>query len=448
MKRSIIIFLLTFFSSWVLTSAQGLSKYASRVEGLDADKVAVYIEDLRSGDVVLDINGEEPMIPASITKVFTTATAFQKCDINSSFLTEIVAEGTIADSVLNGNLVINAVGDPTIESDYFPEYKGVADSIAVAVQMMGVKIIEGKILYEFPDWLEESVPDGWSSDDVNWPYGAGHHALNYADNRFVLSYSSKDVYSVSPATPSVGFKPCKSGSVSRDRDSKVYNVNHRGRKPLNITLANPDPASSFIAAIENSLNNLGIEVVDKQIKAPFHSVVYTHVSPTLYEIMRSLILRSDNQMAEAILRYTWQAKSRSEACQLELDHWAEIGIQTMDNYLEDGSGLSRNDRLTAYSMADLLIWMFDNDNNFVKFLNMMPVAGKSGTLKSFLKDTPLEGMFKAKTGSLNGVQCYAGYAVDSVGMPTHVVVIMVNGFKDDRSKIKSRLEELLIEKIQ
>jgi len=79
---------------------------------------------------------------------------------------------------------------------------------------------------------------------------------------------------------------------------------------------------------------------------------------------------------------------------------------------------------------------------------MLPRSGKSGTLRSFLKGTPLENRIWAKTGSMNGVQSYAGYAVDAHGVPTHVVVIMVNGFKEERSKLKKKLESLLIEKIR
>ena len=91
--------------------------------------------------------------------------------------------------------------------------------------------------------------------------------------------------------------------------------------------------------------------------------------------------------------------------------------------------------------------MIDNDPNFIQFSDMLPVAGQSGTMRGFLKGTPLEGRVRAKTGSLNGVQCYAGYVTDAVGVPTHVVVIMVNGFKISRAELKKRLQNLLIEKL-
>lgn len=445
----IILFLSVFLFLAGNIYGQGLTKYATKIDGINADKIAVYIEDLRSGDVVLDVNGEEPLVPASITKVFSAATAFQKCDINSRYKTEIIADGPITDGVLKGNLVIMASGDPTIESEFFPKNKGVSDSIAKAIQKKGIREIQGRIIVNEPAYLNEPIPAGWVTEDVNWPYGAGHHALNYADNRFNLTYSGNGNYRVVPETPGVTFKQSSGkGSVWRARDSKVYNVNHGGARPLNVTLANPDPASSFVAAITNKLKSLSINIVDDEMKTGSKkNVIYTHYSPTLYEIMKSLILRSDNQMAEAMLRKAWPGKSRSEAAKLEMKHWEDAGVQTSDNFLEDGSGLSRSDRLTAYSMADLLAWMLDNDKNFIKFLNMFPKAGKSGTLKSFLKGTALEGKLWAKTGSMNGVQCYAGYAVDDLGMPTHIVVIMVNGFKGDRNTLKSRLGKLLLQHI-
>ena len=89
-----------------------------------------------------------------------------------------------------------------------------------------------------------------------------------------------------------------------------------------------------------------------------------------------------------------------------------------------------------------------NDPKFMDFVRLLPSAGETGTLKSFLKSSPLHGKIVAKTGSLNGVQCYAGYAIDAIGVPTHVVVIMVNGFKGARSDLKSTLQQLLIEKIR
>lgn len=429
-------------------NAQNLSRYATKIEGIDADKLAIYIEDLKTGDVILDVNGEEPMIPASVTKLITAATAFQIIDLDDTYKTIVESRGEITNGTLNGDILIYAVGDPTLESSHFPQHKGVADSIANAISKSGIASINGKIIVESPEWLDEPIPSGWVSEDVNWPYGAGHHALNYADNRFILTYSSPSNYKTSPSTPGVKFiSGSKNGSVWRARESSTYNVGHRGKKALSISLANPLPQNALINAIKESLENKGIEVKDTNIKplSNLKHTIYVNKSPKIYDILRNMILWSDNQMAEAMLRYPWPESKRNEAVKKELDLWNKLGIDTNDITLEDGSGLSRKDRLTAYTLADILAWMVDNDDNFAKFINMLPHAGKSGTLKSFLKGTELEGRLRAKTGSMNGVQCYAGYYVDTIGSPTHIVVIMVNGFKGDRTKLKSRLENILIE---
>lgn len=448
-NQSIIFIFLALFAPDI-TTAQNLSKYATDIDGIDADKIAIYIEDLRNGEVVLDVNGEEPMIPASVTKLFTAATAFRKVNLDTVYQTDVILQGKISDGILKGNIIIKATGDPTIESHHFPQYKGVADSIANSIKRAGITAIKGRIIIDEPSWLKGPMPKGWLDEDFDWPYGSGHHPLNYADNRFSLSYTGKGNYRTSPAAPDVEFRQASNGKqISRNRDSAIYNVNYKGKKPLNITLANPLPSSSFIQAIKNSLEKCEINIEGSMIKPVDKDfVVYTHSSPTIYQILKCLVMCSDNQMAEAMLRYAWPGISRDEAATRELELWNKLGVNVDDNFLEDGSGLSRNDRLTAYSLADMLAWMVDNDCNLMRFVNMLPRSGKSGTLRSFLKDTPLENRIWAKTGSMNGVQSYAGYAVDAHGVPTHVVVIMVNGFKEDRSRLKKKLESLLIEKIR
>ena len=447
----IVFILLLSFASGFRASAQEedlQNPYKSALPGIGADKIAVYIEDLRSGEVLLDVNGEEPMVPASVTKVVTAATLVHKKGMDDRYLSKVIAAGKIdKDGVLNGNIIVKACGDPTIESAYFSEYKGIADSITCAAKRMGIKKIKGGVIIDCPRWLCEPIPSGWSKEDVNYPYGADHHAANFADNRFVLTYKSDGNYSVSPKTPDVGFKAVsgKSG-VSRNPGDTNYTVGHRGRKPLSATLANPLPESSLRYAIESKLTDAGIEIGDEKIESPKHNVeIYCHKSPIAADILKSLILRSDNVMAEAMLRFAWPGTSRSAAAKNELNLWKDLGVNMNDVTLEDGSGLSRKNRLTAYALADLLVWMREKEPEFGRFLNMFPRAGQTGTLRSFLKGTQLEGRLWAKTGSMSGVQSYAGYVVGDDGKPTHVVVVMVNGFKCDRSKLKAGISRMLLD---
>mgnify|MGYP003293118598 FL=1 len=65
-------------------------------------------------------------------------------------------------------------------------------------------------------------------------------------------------------------------------------------------------------------------------------------------------------------------------------------------------------------------------------------------MKSFLKDTELDSYIALKTGSMRGIQCYAGYKLDDDYAPTHVVVIMINNFKCSRSIVRELCEKMLL----
>lgn len=444
-------YLIVLLSVFLPVSLDAQEVYYSSVEGLPADNVSVYIEDLRSGNVLLDVNGEIPMTPASVTKLFTAATVFQTSDLGATFITPVYITGKIKNGILNGDLIIASSGDPTLESRYFPEKKGFADSIVSKIKALGIKTIKGDIRIKKPKILSEAVPAGWKESDVVHPYGAGYHAFNYADNRIALTFKKDGSFTFAPITPGLKAKKGKNRNgenVWREKEGTIFYVDHNGKKPLSLEVANPLPENTFIELLKAKLKSDSIPVDGLKFSGKQKQTeIYSHASPTIYEILKSMVLRSDNQMAESMLRYAFPECSRKDAVRKETELWKDLGVDVRDMSLEDGSGLSRNNRLTAYNLADMLVWMAINGNNVLDFINMLPRAGETGTLKSFLRSTQLQGRFLAKTGSLNGVQCYAGYVVDAIGIPTHVVVLMVNGFKGNRSDIKSVLQQLLIEKI-
>ena len=111
----------------------------------------------------------------------------------------------------------------------------------------------------------------------------------------------------------------------------------------------------------------------------------------------------------------------------------------------DGSGLSRQNRVTANFMAHVLADRAKNPY----YASFFPLAGQEGTLKNFLAATPLEGYVAMKTGSMNGIQCYAGYKLDDDYVPTHVIVVIMNELRDRtraREAVKTALLKIFGEK--
>lgn len=421
----------------------GADTYLPSVPEIPAKNVGIYIEDINTGEVVLDVNGEIPLVPASVTKAVTAATVLNLSSPDDCFITEIGVDGPLKNGILKGNVVICATGDPTIESEHFPERLGVADSIAATLQRMGVREIEGRVLCSYPSAMEEGVPAGWMSEDLMWAYGTAHHALNYADNKMVLSMPSK---TTSPYVPGlkINFVPSRRGTKI-EMDHKHITVTGRRNRKSSTALSNPDPEATMCSAVENAITGIGINIDGNRIKhRALRDVIYTHSSPHYSDILKSMMFRSDNMMTEGMLRSVVQGRSRHAAIAEELSFWADNGVDTCGIVIEDGSGLSRNNRISPYFLADILVWMARNNNQV--YLQCFPKAGIEGTMRNFMKGTSLEGRLATKTGSMKNVQCYAGYLLDGAGMPSHVVVIMANELTSSRANLKKAIGKLLIEK--
>ncbi len=419
-----------------LAKAEETGPYVSKLPSIPAKDVGIYIEDLRTGDVILDVNGEKLFTPASVTKLVTTSTALNTSSPAARFTTDIVAQGEISGGTLDGNLVIKACGDPTIESKHFPKNKGFADAIAAAVKKAGIEKITGTVVARYRQEYEQPTPAGWMDEDLIHPYGTEFHAANYADNLVSVSMPSGRT---SPETP--GLVVNRTGRNRRQRGSKAVELTS------SMQIANPLPEATMCQAVSNALERAGVTVGKNPVADNGPSkTVYSHKSPTMIEIITSLMYRSDNLMAEGILRSTAPGKTRQQAVGRELDMWDSKGIDVTGIVIEDGSGLSRNNKMSPYFLAEVLDWMRIHKNPNNQYVNIFPVAGRSGTMRGFLKGTALEGKIVAKTGSMRNVQCYAGFKIDDDGQPTHLIVLLLNNFSD-RAALKKALEKLLLEKL-
>lgn len=408
-------------------------------------KVGIYIADLQTGEQLYDVNTSSRFIPASVTKALTTASALTQRSATDRFTTEIVATGRLDRGVVDGNLIVRCVGDPTIDSQYFDSTVGFADSIAAALMALGVTEIKGTVVIDESAVPHNGVPSGWVDEDIVWPYGTGHHGANFSDNTFILSFPSRKSQ---PHVPdlSVSHTPAK-GSLKVDRDRGSETVRTRGTvraQGESIKLSIPVPSKVMRHAVMDALGRNGISVGGSPVAdSENETLVYTHSSPELIEILRSLMFRSDNMMAEAMLRSLAPGASREAAARSELDMWELRDIDTDGIVIEDGSGLSRNDRLTPRFLAEVFVWMASHFKA-PEYVSLFPKAGLEGTMKGFLRDTPLEGRIAFKTGSMKGVQSYAGFLLGDDGQPTHVIVFMVNNFTCGRAKLKEEIENLLL----
>lgn len=433
----------------VLTSVVSLRAYSDilGIPGEASTGIGLYIFDLEADSVVLDSHAREAFTPASITKALTTASAMTLLGKDFRFETTAELRGKRHQDAgeFYGAIVIKAGGDPTLESQHF-KAAGFCDSIVAALQRRGVTSFIGTIQVENP-MKEQGQVETWEIEDTPWPYGTGIYGLNYNDNVIKVFPATGQTSPYDPSLKVVKHIGAKS-SLSRGVGSSVLNVRAPKRsfanKSWSLSTSMPDPAGVLVAALKNKMEAAGITFTDKAVNySTKHPIkLYTHVSPPLVEVMRSCMYRSDNMFAEALLRAFKPTESRMDAVKAEMDLWAKRGVDTEQADVLDGSGLSRGGNFSALFLGQVLTWMARSPMA-ADYISLFPRAGVSGTVKSFGADSRFAGRLAVKSGSMRGVQCYAGYMLDANDNPTHVVVVICNQIRCPRKTLRTAIINLL-----
>lgn len=372
---------------------------------LSTGECGLYVRPITEDVPIALQNPEKPLIPASITKAVTAAAVMSLRDTLSCFITPVWMCGELIESpsgkmVLDGDIVICPVGDPTLGDNRFKRSMVLPDSVVAAIKRLDIDSIAGRVRVDGMAFTDESVPEGWSTSDLSAYYGAPLLASTYSHNM-------------------------TGGKRSR--------VNMR-------------PDTTLTSVVKRALKKGGIALGNRKTTTDGpQTALYLHKSPTFKEIMRSMMVRSDNLYAEGMLRTLAEGDTRADALAEEMDFLTDpdLGLLLQGVELNDGSGLSRKNRITPHAMANLLAWMAHSTVG-PAYVSLFPVVGREGTVKGLLKGTPLEGNMVLKSGTMTGVKCYAGYKLDEkTGRPTHVVVAMVNDCKDN-SRARLDIERALL----
>jgi D-alanyl-D-alanine carboxypeptidase/D-alanyl-D-alanine-endopeptidase (penicillin-binding protein 4) len=167
---------------------------------------------------------------------------------------------------------------------------------------------------------------------------------------------------------------------------------------------------------------------------PGSTVLLTHVSPPLAEIIKVTLKVSQNMYADTLLRLIGttadgggpkgSARAGQAVVEQQLQAW---GIQRDRYILADGSGLSRYNYLSASVLADVLTKLYGDERHRQAFLDALPIAGVDGTISSRMKGTRAENNARAKTGSIANARALSGFVTTAEGEPL-VFSMIVNNF--------------------
>lgn len=445
----------------------GLTMKFIQAEALAHATIAVKAVDVKSGEVLIVHNPSLTMIPASIQKLLVTATALEILSPEYTFTTTLDYSGKIDENgTLNGDLSITGGGDPTLGSSNFTgHYSDIMERFAIAIKTAGIKKVEGKIIGDASIFGEIMIPDTWIWEDIGNYYGATATGLNIYDNSFDITFTTKKmagtpatITGISPEIPGLEFENHVVAADNNRDNAYIYGTYLSGKRIIRGTIpanrssftikgAIPDPAYLAAHQLTEKLKAIGIVVTGNPASVNLHeypkkgTTLLEINSPTLAEIVQVTNTKSFNLYAETLLLHL---SPDENALHFVRSFWEEKGMPVSGMYLEDGSGLSRVNGMTANQMIFLLQFMANQSEFGAEFRASLPVSGVSGNLVNFGKDSALEKNLAAKSGSMSRVLNYAGYLTTTTGREV-TFVVMVNNYDGSPSEVRTLISQLMID---
>ncbi len=462
--------------------------------------VGIKVTSLDTGRVLFEENAAKLLRPASNMKLYTLATALDRLSPDYRFITSVYSRSRPdAAGIVQGDLTIYGRGDPSIAArfnngDYFKSIDDLASRIVAA----GVKRVEGDLVGDESYLTGPRYGSGWEWEDLTWYYGAEVSALTVNDNALdlfvkpgpapgkpatITTGPPDPLLTISNQVTTVAKGSRREISVSRGLGENTLTVS--GNIPMDDKgytggIGISHPALLFVYLLRDALAKKGVSIAGKSrtvgavnqtiltagtsvtstvigsstsTPVTSQSEIATLQSPPFSLIAAQTLKPSQNLYTELILRTLGKlnptATSRvsgqtSEDAGLEAvkSFLKSVGIRPESLVLSDGSGLSRNDLITADASVQLLTFMSHHRYSVV-FQEALPIAGVDGTLRSRMKGTVAENNLRAKTGSLSSAASLSGYVTAASGEKL-VFSIMVNNYPLDTEPRTSCIDPIAV----
>ena len=434
---------------------------ALKQAGIPETHVGVVVQQLDGTPLLL--HGEDRAFnPASVMKLVTTLAALDSMGPAHTFKTLVWLDGSLKDGVLSGNLVLQGGGDPGMT----PERLWL---LLRELRQRGIREIHGDILLDNSYYAIEAQDPGAFDQAPLRPYNAQPAALLVNFNTRLLRLCARDDRVISQLDPPLDTLTLdnrmqsvdtvcngwgKQVSTRLEGNSLVLEgslSSQCGERALALNL-DPPPANvgAWFQSTWRDLGGIHQGMVREGVVGPDARLFLAFDSAPLSQLVRDVNKHSNNVMAKmlylnlGVARFggpaTWDKAERAVRAWLE-----EKGLALPKLVLENGSGLSRIERLSAMAMASLLAWA-PRQPVYYEFAASLPAVGLEGTQRSRfngngLRSMNLSGKAWLKSGTLNDVRNLAGYVLGQDG-ERRVLVFFIN---HPRASAAMAAQEALVE---
>ena len=404
--------------------------------------IGVKVIDLTTGETLYAHNPTKRFIPASGMKLAIMGASLHYLGPNYRFETTFLVDGPLEDGVVRGNLFIRGSGDPSLtryEMDY----------LARQLAAGGLKEIQGDIILD-DSFFDDQLRGPASYDNILKKGLPIQSALSYNFNLVELRLTPSNAGSraelhdegygyfdvLNRVTTATRGRPwTRVQKLRRDRVIVRGRVIQGDEEESIGSFIAPDPTQYFASAFVGKLRENNIRVPGQVIKgrvAPKDAKpLYVHRSARLVEVLGSLGKYSNNFSAEQMLKalgaHRWGAPGSFESGARAVgEYLVGLGFSQKDFRIDDGSGLSYENNVSASILARVLQEIYKAPEMRTDFICTLALGGVDGTLrKRFLNEKHM-GRIMAKTGSLANVSSLSGFAFSESRGPL-VFSIITNG---------------------
>jgi len=361
-------------------------------------------------DTLFSHNANVPLIPASNTKLFTTAVAVYFLGPDYSISTKFFTDAKNVDKRrLNGNLYIKGYGNGLFSDTDL-------DKMIDDLKRKGITEITGNV-----------VGDDTFFDDV---------------------YSRQDW--IEDETKTVSLPPVS--ALVLNRNKYLVKKKIRRKKYKYVTEFFSDPPLKIAEIVFNKLKEASISVdgIYKKGTTPKSAKEIADHSIKLKDYLQTVNKRSDNFLAECLFKIIGAVSSGKEgssfyAAQTINKFLYDNDIPSDGTKVVDGSGLSRNNQVSVGAITGLLEKIYFDIRYFDTFYHSLSTAGEDGTLRHRMKNAGFDVNFRGKTGTLNGASSISGYLKLDNG--DDLIISMIFEFSKMNNNYYREVEDEIIEKL-
>lgn len=431
---------------------------------------SVCVHNITKDSTIYTRNEDLAMLPGGVNKLLTTAAAYSRLGPKFTFETYLYYSGDIDhQGTLNGDIIVSGSGDPFFCSDRFTYTDSTFFRLANAIRKLGIRRIEGHIYADTSLFEDELIHPSWQWSDIGNSYGSGASGLNYNENSIDIHFKPGrrvgDLAHITSKHSDVNFinhvvtgprdtildicfygSPYGTGRICRG-------VIPQGTPDTHFRATMPHPAYSMVKDFTRYLRNHGVAVTgepsDQFTMPKKYKKICSDASFDLFTITALTMQTTSNIAAESLykmLGFLHDGHGGYDSGRKFMYYYFnELNLNPSGVRIVDGSGISRENRVTAYFVTQFLD-VVARQPFFWDFVGTLGISRKMPEY-SIIPQVPEGRSLKIKTGIMPGVRNCVGYFTNDKD-EMFSFAILCNDYVGDDNTMNGLIRDVLDELVK